>query len=54
MWKDNVHEKSFIFFFSRLFERIEDVSSPENQAKVEVSYMEIYNEKVRMKSLKVY
>jgi len=29
-----------------LFERIADVSTPENEATVEVSYMEIYNEKV--------
>jgi len=29
-----------------LFERINEVSTPENQTKVEVSYMEIYNEKV--------
>ena len=31
---------------NNLFERIETMSSPENQTKVEVSYMEIYNEKV--------
>ena len=31
---------------NNLFERIETVSGPENQTKVEVSYMEIYNEKV--------
>ena len=31
---------------NNLFERIEKMSGPENQTKVEVSYMEIYNEKV--------
>ena len=31
---------------NNLFERIETMSGPENQTKVEVSYMEIYNEKV--------
>ena len=31
---------------NNLFERIEQISTPENQTKVEVSYMEIYNEKV--------
>ena len=31
---------------NNLFERIDEMSTPENQTKVEVSYMEIYNEKV--------
>ena len=31
---------------NNLFERIEEMSNPDHQTKVEVSYMEIYNEKV--------